>query len=202
MQSPLREAGQFLAKAQLRALGLRGRHQVENAAVALATLAELRASGLSIPEKAVSAGLAGVRWPARVELIATRPAVVLDTAHNVPSIEALVNVLHGEPAFNSGLKRVIFAVSSDKDYPAMLQILAAEFDHLYLTQYGDNPRCVAPAKLAAELARVAPGTQFSVHPTSRDAWSTACQDSAADDLICVTGSVFLAGELRPVLTGH
>ena len=64
-------------------------HQRQNAAVAVAAIDRLRNTGMPIPDAAVARGLAEVRWPARVELVSRRPAVVLDTAHNVPSAEAL-----------------------------------------------------------------------------------------------------------------
>jgi len=74
-------------------LGLLGRHQQSNAAIAVAALDQLRRTGVPIPDSAVSRGLAEVRWPARIEVVARRPTVILDTAHNVPSVEALVNTL-------------------------------------------------------------------------------------------------------------
>jgi len=66
------------------AIGLLGRHQAANAAVALAAVEELRRSGWNIPEAAIRRGLAEVVWPARVEVVARRPTVVLDAAHNAP----------------------------------------------------------------------------------------------------------------------
>ena len=75
------------------ALGLLGRHQAANAAVALAAVEELRHAGWTIPEAAVRRGLAEVAWPARVEVVARRPTVVLDAAHNAASIAALVEML-------------------------------------------------------------------------------------------------------------
>ena len=61
-----------------------------SAAVAIACVEQLRATGWHIPDPAVAAGLSGVRWPARLELLGERPLVVLDCAHNVASAEALV----------------------------------------------------------------------------------------------------------------
>ena len=73
--------------AMMRDSGLLGRHQAANAALVLAAVEELRRQGWTIPEAAVRRGLAEVRWPARVEVVARRPTVVLDAAHNVASIE-------------------------------------------------------------------------------------------------------------------
>ena len=74
-------------------LGLLGRHQAANAAVALAVLADLSALGWRIPESDVRRGLAEVRCPARVEIVARHPTIVIDAAHNVASIEALLKTL-------------------------------------------------------------------------------------------------------------
>ena len=179
-------------------LGLLGGHQAHNAAVAVAALDRLRDAGLSAPDRAVRDGLAGVRWPARVELVGQNPWVVLDTAHNVPSAEALVNTL-SESVPAAGRKSVVLAVSADKDVPGILRALAGYFDHFHLTRYGNNPRGVPPGRLSELLAEVAPGTAATVHPTAAAAWQAARAAAGPDDLVCVTGSVFLAGELRPHL---
>ena len=74
-------------------LGLLGEHQAANAAVAVACVEQLRAEGFSIRDDAVAAGLAGVYWPARMEVLGRDPLVVLDCAHNVASVQALVDTL-------------------------------------------------------------------------------------------------------------
>jgi dihydrofolate synthase/folylpolyglutamate synthase len=173
-------------------LGLLGEHQAGNAAVAVATVEVLRDAGLSLPDGAVARGLREVRWPARVELISQRPAVVLDSAHNVPSAEALVAALR-EAVPVRGRKAVVFAVSADKPYPDVLRVLAGYFDRFHLTRYGNNPRCVPPEKLAEALGGTATAT---VHRTAASAWDAARAAAGPDDLVCVTGSVFLAGELQ------
>jgi dihydrofolate synthase/folylpolyglutamate synthase len=199
MNAPLWEVNSYLENAEGRALALRGDHQVANAAVVLATADRLRAAGLPIPEAAVATGLATVRWPARVEVISERPAVILDTAHNVPSVEALVRTLASD--FPGALRRhVILAVSMDKPYAEMLRVLADYFNHFHLTRYGNNPRCTPPEKLAAALGEVAPGTASSLHPTSTATWEAVRSLVGPDDLLCVTGSVFLAGELLQILS--
>lgn len=179
-------------------VNLAGAHQIANAAVALATIDRLREAGMPISDAAVVRGLADVKWPARVERVGESPTVILDTAHNVPSAEALIDTLRAcFPV--PGAKSVVFAVSSDKPAADILRILAGYFGHFHLTRYANNPRCVPPERLAAILKEVAPGKPFTTHPASPDAWAAARTASGPGDLICVTGSVFLAGELRPIL---
>lgn len=174
-------------------VGLLGSHQAANAAVAVATLEVLRETGLPIPTAAVQRGLAEVRWPARIEVVSANPTVILDCAHNVPSVEALVRTLR-ESVPTSGRKSVIFAVSSDKPYPEMLEVLAGFFDAFHLCKYGNNPRCVPPEKLVEVLQGIAPRTPATVHASSEEAWETAGRALQPTDLLCVSGSVFLAGE--------
>lgn len=143
-------------------------------------------------------GLANVRWPARIELVSERPTVVLDTAHNVPSVEALIDTLSTCLPV-TGRKAVVFGVSSDKQYAEMLKLLAGYFDDFHLTKYGHNPRWVPPETLADILTRVAPHKRRAVYGTAAEAWKAAGAAAGDDDLVCVTGSVFLAGELCEVV---
>ena len=144
LDAPFWETGSPGTGSPPRTLGLLGQHQVDNAAVALAAIERLRAAGMPISDRAIARGLADVRWPARIECMAEHPAVILDTAHNVPSVEALVQTIR-ESFPVPGVLRVVFAVSSDKQYPEMLRLLASYFDHFHLTRYGNNPRCVVPS---------------------------------------------------------
>lgn len=197
MQAPFWEAKDSMPGPDV-AIHLLGEHQRENAACAIAAIERLRDAGVAVPETAVRQGLAAVRWPARIELISQRPIVILDSAHNVPSAEALVKTLaRGFP--EAKRKAVVFAVSSDKQYPEIIRILAGYFDRFFMTRYGNNPRSVPPEKLGETLAQVDGAKVCSVHLASRDAWKAARAAASADDLVCVTGSVFLAGELQSAM---
>ena len=179
-------------------LGLIGEHQAENAAGAVQAVECLRAAGLPVADTAVCEGLSQVRWPARLEVMGHRPLVVLDCAHNVASASALVEAL-GANFVVPGRRLLIFAVSGDKDVPGMLRVLAPHFDRAFVTAYANNPRVVPPADLARGLRDAAPELPVSVHERSEEAWAAAREAAGPDDLIAVTGSVFLAGELRPLL---
>ncbi|MGD0900804.1 MAG: folylpolyglutamate synthase/dihydrofolate synthase family protein, partial [Thermoguttaceae bacterium] len=128
-------------------LALPGRHQAANAAVAVAALDELGRAGWKVHEAAIRTALAELRWPARIEVVARRPAVVLDAAHNVASIEALVETL--SQCFAARRRILIFAASRDKDHRGMLQRLVGRFDDILLTRYLDNPRAAPPEELEA-----------------------------------------------------
>ena len=115
-------------------LALVGRQQAANAAVALAALEELRRQGWNIPDEAVRRGLAELKWPARVEVVARRPAVVLDGAHNVASIEALLETL--DESFSVSRRWLLFASTQEKDLRGMIQRVLGRFDEVVFTQYG------------------------------------------------------------------
>jgi dihydrofolate synthase/folylpolyglutamate synthase len=177
-------------------LGLLGRHQAANAALAVAALAELRAQGWSIPEEAVRRGVAEVRWPARIEVIHERPTIVLDAAHNLASIAALIETL-GE-AFAPRRRVLVFGASSDKDVRGMLSLVAPRFDHIIFTRYVNNPRAVPPEELPRLAAQRPASATVCPHPAA--AWEAARSLVTPDDLLCITGSFFLAAEMRAEMT--
>lgn len=179
-------------------LAMFGRHQAANAAVALMAVEELRRSGWTIPEAAIRRGLAEVICPARVEVLSRRPTVVLDTAHNVASIKALVETL--DESFSVARRVLVFAATQDKDIDGMLRVLLGHFDHVIFTRYANNPRNVPPEELQAR--REGPGVKAAtseIAPTSADAWDAVHRLAQPNDLICVTGSFFLAAEIRHLI---
>jgi dihydrofolate synthase/folylpolyglutamate synthase len=180
-------------------LGLMGAHQARNAAVAVATIEVLEELGLPVGERAVRTGLAEVHWPARLEVFGRRPLVVLDCAHNVASAHALVTALRQSfPLPAGGRRLLVFAGSRDKDLVGILRVLAPTFDRIFLTRFRNSPRAVSPEELAALLPADRRATAMLIDDAT-DAWQQARRAADERDLICVTGSVFLAGELRPVL---
>jgi len=180
-------------------VNLPGRHQAANAAVALAALNVLKTTGWRLDGDAVRRGLADLRWPGRAEVVRRRPAVVVDVAHNRASIEALLEML-GQ-SFRWGRRHLIFAASKEKDLRGMLQPLLACFDNVVLTCYRNNPRAVPPEQLA-DLAHSLTGRRYRTCPDGEAAWSAVAEQAAPDDLVCVTGSFFLAAEIRRLLTGQ
>jgi dihydrofolate synthase/folylpolyglutamate synthase len=177
-------------------VGLLGEHQGANAAVAVAAIEHARQCGLNVSDDDVARGLAGVSWPARMEVLGQAPLVVLDCAHNVASAEALVRTLW--ESFPPTRRLLIFASSSDKDLAGMMEVLAPHFSAIFFARYTVNPRGVPPEHLAS-LVPLGPGPSISICPNPAEALSRVRAAALPEDLICITGSVFLAGELRPLL---
>jgi dihydrofolate synthase / folylpolyglutamate synthase len=177
-------------------VNLMGEHQAANAAVAVAAVEILRERGWRLSDDAVATGLETVYWPGRLEVMDNAPWVILDCAHNTASAQALVTTL-GE-VFGPRRRLLVFASSNDKDVPGIMELLVPHFDHACLTQYGDNPRAVKP-QLLGRYWEEQGGPAHSCHAKAGDALARARELAGRNDLICITGSVFLAGELRPLL---
>jgi len=177
-------------------LALLGEHQAANAALAVACVEELRASGMVISDDAVAKGLGRVYWPGRLEVMSRRPMVVLDCAHNTASMQALVEALRS--TFPPACRILVFACSRDKDLAGMLSVLTPHFQAACFTRYTTSARGAEPEELA-DLWRRAGGGPCQVLAEPLAAWQAARAAAGLADLICVTGSVFLAGQLRPVL---
>lgn len=176
---------------------LAGPHQLKNLALAVAALDQLLEHGIPIDESAVHTGLSRTRCPLRIETVRQRPLVILDSAHNDASIQALLETILAIPARRRCL---IFGTSRDKDAAAMLRLLAGKFEHVVLTQYRSNPRAL-PVEALANVAHENGIEASSLQPDPGSAWESARSFAGEDDLICTTGSFFLASEFRELLVG-
>jgi dihydrofolate synthase/folylpolyglutamate synthase len=183
-------------------LAMRGPHQAANAAVALASIAELRYQGWCVSAEAMRIGLSRASLPGRVEIIAGAPTIVLDTAHNAASARALVEALAELP--QPARRTVILSISRDKDVRAIVEELAPHFDRFVVTQYQENPRAV-PAESLAKIVRAALAgrtAEVAVVAAPSQAWQHVQQTSLPAELVCITGSFFLAAELRRLAGGR
>jgi len=175
---------------------LRGRHQADNLALALAAIDRLRLAGHPITDDDARHGLAQVRWPARVEVLGRNPTVIVDAAHNWASAKALVATLRHD--FAQHRRILVFATTRDKDIRGQLRLLLPEFETVILTRYVDNPRSVPPQELHAMVSAL---SHQPAHVTEDPvaAWRLARRLADPDDMIVVTGSFFLVAELRDVI---
>jgi len=177
-------------------VSLRGLHQGANAALAVSTAGLLAACNLEMSSRAIYNGMSAVRWPARIEIVSRSPLVLVDAAHNWASAEALVQTL--EAQFSVRRRILILAATKDKDVAGLLRLLLPRFDSVILTQYQTNPRGVPVEELAA-LAQATSSRSFHLAPDAPTAWRIARRLALAKDLICITGSFFIATELRTMI---
>lgn len=170
---------------------LAGQHQLENATTALATLDMLREQGITWDESALRAGLRSVRWPARMDVIGKHPTIVVDGAHNADSMQKLIQALGA--SFPIHRLIVVLSVSSDKDLVGIVQALE-DVDIVILTRMA-NPRAATIEQLEAVFAKYAPRVSIYTAADSSDAMDFALDLAEESDLICATGSLYLAGEV-------
>ena len=173
-------------------LALRGRHQRNNAAVALAAL-EVAHAAFPVSETVIREGLATVSWPGRFEIMLERPTVVLDGAHNGEGVRALVAALE---EFRDGRKvKLLFASMADKEWRLMLNMLVEAVDEVVLTRVSME-RSAVPGELAGFVAGRIP---HRVIDDARQALGSLLADARPEDIVLVAGSLYLLGELRPLV---
>lgn len=177
-------------------LPLLGAHQAHNAAVALASLDVLADEGLAVGREAVTRGFAALRWPARIEVVAESPWLVVDGAHNVAAARALAETLR--TCFPPAPRTLIFGTTRDKDLRGQLQALLPDFDAMIATRYVENPRSVPPEEVAAAILEI-DGRSARVAADPAEALELARRLTPQPGLICVTGSLFLAAEARALV---
>lgn len=169
-------------------VGLAGAHQRWNAAVAIAAL---RAAGVEVGEEAIRSGLATVKWPGRFQRAGA--ALVVDGAHN-PSATAVL-VATWREVFGNVKARLVFGVLSDKNASALLHVLRAIADEVWLV-----PVAGARGASVDELRPAAEAAGFTAVHTSTIEEVLAGEPSDRAPVL-VTGSLFLAGEVLALLEG-
>jgi len=170
-------------------LGLRGRHQIDNAAVAI-RLAEL----LRLPHEAIVTGIETANHPGRLELIPHNPAILIDGAHNPAGSESLRAYLD---EFAPRPLTLVFGAMRDKQLDRIGEILFPSAGVIVLTTV-DNPRSATIEMLKPIADRFARGMVLTSE-SSAEALRIAQASTPPEGLICIAGSLYLAGELRPLI---
>jgi len=177
-------------------LALRGAYQVDNWALAV-RLADLyfMSRGERVPDSAVRAGSKNVSWPGRLEEIA--PRVFLDGAHNDHSLNAVIGELRA--LFGAAPLTVIFACAKDKNSQAMLKVLAeSDVAQVIFTQ-SESTRARDPNELAAEW-RAATSRNAVIIPACGPALVEARRNAKAEGVVLATGSLYLVGAIKDVIS--
>lgn len=186
------------------ALVMPGQHQVENAAVAAAAAVVLRRAGVDIPTAAIRDGLTSTRLPGRLEIIDESPALVLDGAHSPPKMEALSHALQNLFADKEHIIGVL-SFSKGHDVHDSIRSLAPLLSAAVITEFSaetdyGNKRAQSVEEIARILAGSYPGLRVILEPDPVLALQAAKQIAGRNDLVCVTGSIYLVGQVREFLT--
>ncbi|MDT2675114.1 bifunctional folylpolyglutamate synthase/dihydrofolate synthase [Enterococcus dongliensis] len=171
---------------------LLGRHQVENAGVAI-ELFHLYCEQIGLPfeEKTIQKGLAKAQWPARMEKISNEPLIVMDGAHNGHAIERLVENIKRE--FSGYNIKILFSALETKDVDQMLTLLSTiPRVKIYLTTF-EYPK-------ALDLSRFDKlDSRFEVVSLWQFGLGELLENMQADDLLLITGSLYFVSEVRQLL---
>ena len=180
---------------------LAGAHQQRNLALAIATAVELRNNyGYNLSSLDIQAGIRNTVWPGRLEHFArrgSRPAVLLDVGHNPAGAWALRAAISQLERLQPGrLLTLVFGCLNDKPVAEMEQILFPLFERVVVSPL-DSPRTASLADLLA--AGKATGSEMEAAANAGAALDRAFALTPSEGLVVVTGSVYLVGEVRPLL---
>jgi len=185
-RSSLRETVVRFEGADLRC-PLIGRHQGDNIVAAVLALREL-----GVAQDAIERGIREVRWPGRMERVAEEPDIILDGAHNPSGVRALAN--HIRAHYRDSHVWLIYGTMRDKSVGEIADTLFPLVQELILTA-PDSPRALDPQSLLELCGH----SRAMVAANLTEALALAKEGAAIDDVIFISGSLFLVGEARAML---
>jgi dihydrofolate synthase/folylpolyglutamate synthase len=176
-------------------LALRGRHQITNAALAIELAETLAERGFPISRAHVIEGLEHAEHAGRLEMCAGEPSILLDGAHNPAGARALREYLD---EFVSRPLTLVFGAMRDKELDEIAATLFPTAHRLILTRPLD-PRAATLERLAGAVPASLGSSRITLAPTAGEALRVAFEQTPPDGLICVTGSLYLIGEMKSLL---
>jgi len=179
-------------------INMLGSYQVKNACLALAAVECLRDAGMDIDETALRQGLLQTRWEGRLERVSERPDIYLDGAHNPASANMLRQAVK---EMRAGYRKLVLVIGilGDKDYRGILAELVPLADAVVVTK-PDYGRAMSVAALAAEVRKM--HASVNIADTLALAIDRAREMASSDDLILVTGSLYVVGDARALFQGE
>ena len=174
--------------------GMLGNYQVDNAALVLAAIEILNQNHTDINLDAIQSGLAENRWPGRLEIVATKPLIILDGAHNFMAARNLSQYL----SQNLADKKItyIIGILDDKPYKSMLKSLLPLGSRIILTK-AKIDRAMPPETLYPLAKKILP--DVTVIPDVSLAIKHALKTASPDEVICIAGSLYVVGEAKEAL---
>lgn len=166
-------------------LPLLGKFQIQNAILALKVALCFDST---IDSKTIQAGFSAAIWPARMEVISTKPFVILDGGHNISAIEAVVDSLK---EYRNKKIKIVYTALADKDYPSILKVLDLIASKYYFTTIEDS-RGVDTSVFETKV-------EHSCFNDFRLAMDEAYKEYRENDLILIIGSLHFASAVRKFL---
>ena len=176
-------------------ISLAGGFQASNAALALsACLHHARKSGKEISEQSIRTSLKNTSWAGRMEVISSRPTILLDIAHNPAAVKEMAK--SAQKLFSYTRVIVIYGAMKDKQSDEMLQELTNFADHFILVR-PNQERSENPTRFKKILKKY--NTPCEVIESIPKAIRKVKQTALSDDMVCITGSIFTVGEAKHYL---
>ncbi len=172
-------------------IALKGEHQMTNAACAFEVVRLLQQMNYTIPPEAIEQGFKNVRWQGRFEVIQKKPTIVVDGAHNPAASEALAKTIQDEYPRRKVI--LILGSSADKDIKALCEPLKLISQTIIVTK-AKHPRSHKFTKKEAQ--EIFAGKELFLTDNMKEALKLAVSKSTKDDVILVTGSLFVVAEAR------
>lgn len=177
---------------------LLGDHQLVNAATAIGAIELLRYQHIDVPIKAVEEGLLKTNWPARLEVMHRSPLIILDSTHNYDGLKAFRSSLD---IFDYKRMILILGILNDKDLEMMIKEIAP-LAHTIIATRPKSERAY-DSKVIADIAKKYIEKNFIknviVEEEVVEAVKHALSTAKKNDLICITGSIYTAGEAKVFL---
>lgn len=174
---------------------LLGRHQVNNATVALTTIMALKKyHKIDVSERSIRNGLKKAKWPGRLEVLKRNPTLLIDGAHNIHGARALKRSI--EEMFNYDRLIAVIGVLGDKDVDGILEEIIPLCDTVIITK-PNNPRAISLDKLKEKIEAL--GKEVLMYADISDAVDKSLEVSEKGDLVLYCGSLYMIGDVRSKL---
>jgi dihydrofolate synthase/folylpolyglutamate synthase len=170
-------------------LGLTGKYQARNAALALAVVERLKEKGYYISDLDIRKGLSNIVWPGRMQIVAKNPTIILDGAHNPAATRELAKAIRKDFKYRRLI--LVIGVMEDKEIRRLLQGIIPHSDYVIYTR----PAYYRAARPETLMTNAAPfGKPGEIIPFLTEALEKARGMAEPHDLIVVSGSLFTVGE--------
>ncbi len=177
-------------------LPLLGEHQIYNLALAIKVMEVVEKQGfIHLNNKAIENSVREVMWKGRLEVLSNNPLIVIDGAHNIQGITTLKNNI--QKYFNYKGVYLILGILADKDVEMMVKEITPLAKKVY---------AVTPHSIRAELAQdlrdeiIKYNENCKAYEDYEEAFNNALKDAKENDLIIASGSLYMIGDMRKLIT--
>lgn len=170
---------------------LLGEHQVANISTALACfILYSKIKGFEVKEEAVRQALSKINWRGRMQVLSTKPPIILDGAHNMEGVRALIDTL--DKMFPNVKPRFLISILADKDFSGMIELICSRASHIYVAQ-NQSDRAATISEQLAEINKYPVKT--STAASVAEAYRMARNDMKKSEVLVCGGSLYTVGEI-------